>query len=113
MATDEIILCESIIDALTFWCAGYRNVTCTYGTDGLTEEIYGSLIRYDIKRVLIAFDRDKAGDKATEQLTERLLRDNFEVFRIAVNAASKDVNGYARACGERLDRRTSATCWGC
>lgn len=23
----EIILCESLIDALTFWCAGFRNVT--------------------------------------------------------------------------------------
>ena len=31
-ATDEIILCESIIDALTFWCNGYRNVTTIYGT---------------------------------------------------------------------------------
>ncbi len=96
-ASDEIILCESIIDALTFWCAGYRNVTCSYGTGGLTEEIYGAFIRHDIKRVLIAYDRDKAGDKATEQLAERLMRDNFEAFRITVNAASKDVNGFARA----------------
>ena len=27
----EVILCESLIDALTFWCAGYRNVTSSYG----------------------------------------------------------------------------------
>lgn len=26
-ASKEIILCEALIDALTFWCAGYRNVT--------------------------------------------------------------------------------------
>ena len=25
IASKEIILCEAIIDALTFWCAGYRN----------------------------------------------------------------------------------------
>lgn len=25
--TKEVILCESLIDALTFWCAGYRHVT--------------------------------------------------------------------------------------
>src|SRR3984957_7809333 len=25
--TKEVILCEALIDALTFWCAGYRNVT--------------------------------------------------------------------------------------
>ena len=27
---DEIILCPSLFDALTFWSAGYRNVTCTF-----------------------------------------------------------------------------------
>ena len=30
-ASKEIILCESLIDALTFWCAGFRNVTASYG----------------------------------------------------------------------------------
>ena len=28
-ASDEIILCESLIDALTFWCAGFRHVTAS------------------------------------------------------------------------------------
>jgi DNA primase len=32
----EIILCEALIDALTFWCAGYRNVTASYGIEGFT-----------------------------------------------------------------------------
>lgn len=27
----EIILCEALIDAMTFWCAGYCNVTSAYG----------------------------------------------------------------------------------
>jgi len=26
-SSTEIILCEALIDALTFWRAGYRNVT--------------------------------------------------------------------------------------
>ena len=38
MASKEIILCEALIDALTFWCAGYRNVTTSYGVNGFTEE---------------------------------------------------------------------------
>ena len=25
----EVILSEAVIDALTFWCAGYRNVTAS------------------------------------------------------------------------------------
>jgi DNA primase len=35
----EVILCEALIDALTFWHAGYRNVTSCYGVNGLTDEL--------------------------------------------------------------------------
>lgn len=28
---DELIVCASMLDVLTFWCAGYQNVTCLYG----------------------------------------------------------------------------------
>ena len=35
---NEIILCEALIDALTFWCAGYRNVTASYGIEGFTAD---------------------------------------------------------------------------
>ena len=31
----EIILCEALIDALTFWCAGYRNVTASLRGGGV------------------------------------------------------------------------------
>jgi DNA primase len=34
----EIILCEALIDALTFWCADYRNVTASYGVNGFTND---------------------------------------------------------------------------
>ena len=37
-AGGEVILCEALIDALTFWCAGYRNVTAAYGVEGFTGE---------------------------------------------------------------------------
>ena len=33
----ELILCEALLDALTFWIAGYHNVTAAYGTNGLHE----------------------------------------------------------------------------
>ena len=38
IASKEIILCEALIDALTFWCAGYRNVTTSYGVNGFTDD---------------------------------------------------------------------------
>ncbi|MFP1787625.1 tyrosine-type recombinase/integrase, partial [Lonsdalea quercina] len=33
-ASSEVILCEALIDAMTFWCAGFRNVTTAYGANG-------------------------------------------------------------------------------
>jgi hypothetical protein len=38
LSAGEVIICESLIDALSFWCAGYRNVTATYGTAGFTDD---------------------------------------------------------------------------
>jgi hypothetical protein len=37
-ASIELILCESLIDAMTFWCAGLRNVTTSYGALGFTAD---------------------------------------------------------------------------
>lgn len=34
----EIILCESLIDAPTFWCAGFRHVTASNDVNGFTED---------------------------------------------------------------------------
>lgn len=56
-ASDEVILCESLIDALTFWVAGYRNVTASYGTSGFTDDHLAAFKQHQVKRVLIAYDR--------------------------------------------------------
>ena len=63
----EIILCEALIDALTFWCAGYRNVTTIYGVNGFTEEIKAAFQKHGTKRIYIAYDRDEAGEQAAEK----------------------------------------------
>ncbi|MCH7725024.1 MAG: toprim domain-containing protein [Planctomycetes bacterium] len=93
-ASDEIILCESILDALTFWCAGFRNVTTCYGTNGFTDDIHKALVSYNVKRILIAFDADEAGNKAASELAQRLIVDNFEVFRVKF-PSGMDANEYA------------------
>jgi len=94
-ASDEIILCESIIDALSFWCAGYRNVTTCYGTDGFNDAIHKALVAHNVKRILIAFDNDESGNTAADELAQQLLRDNFEVFRIKF-PAGMDVSEYSK-----------------
>ena len=93
-ASKEIILCEALIDALTFWCAGYRNVTSAYGTSGFTEDHLAAMKRYGTERVLIAYDRDQAGERAAEKLAERLIAEGIEAWRIEF-PKGMDANEYA------------------
>lgn len=90
----ELILAESLIDAMTFWSAGYRNVTAAYGAGGFTDDHLAALRRYGVERVLIAFDRDEAGDKGAAQVAERLMAAGMAVFRI-VFPKGLDANAYA------------------
>ncbi len=94
-ATKEIILCESLIDALTFWCAGYRNVTASYGIEGFTSDHLAAFKAAGTERVLIAYDRDAAGDAAAEKLATKLLADGFDCYRIQF-PKGMDANEYAR-----------------
>lgn len=62
----EIILCEALIDAMTFWCNGFTNVTTAYGIEGFTDDHLAAFKRCGTQRVLIAYDRDEAGDRAAD-----------------------------------------------
>jgi len=93
-SSKEIILTESLIDALTFWCAGYRNVTSAYGTNGFTSEMFEALKAYGVERVLIAFDRDDAGEKAATKIAERLGSEEISCFRVRF-PRGMDANDYA------------------
>lgn len=93
-ASDEVILCESLIDALTFWCAGFRNVTASYGIEGVTDDHEKAFAAHDIRRVLIAYDRDDAGDKAAVKLAKRLSEMGIESARVQF-PKGMDANEYA------------------
>jgi DNA primase len=93
-AAKEIILCESIIDALTFWCAGFRNVTTAYGVEGFTDELLAAFKAHGIERVLIAYDRDEAGERAAVKLADKLMGEGMECFRVQF-PKGMDANEYA------------------
>ncbi len=78
----EIILCEALLDALTFWCAGYRNVTAAYGIEGFTDEHVEAFKRHGTERVLIAYDRDDAGERGAVKVAEALMAAGIECFRV-------------------------------
>ncbi|MFC1585646.1 toprim domain-containing protein, partial [Fibrobacterota bacterium] len=91
----EVILYESLIDALSFWTNGFRNVTASYGTEGFTDEMLNALITKGVKRIYIAYDRDDAGDQAAEKLAARLIGEGMEALRIQF-PHKMDVNEYIR-----------------
>ncbi len=94
LKADEIILCESLIDALTFWVNGFRNVTTSYGIEGFTEELFSGLLDNHVKKVYIAYDRDEAGEKAAEKLAEKLIGEGLECCRVQF-PRNMDANSYA------------------
>ena len=51
-SSKEIILCESLIDAMSFWVAGYRHVITSYGVSGFTDAHRAALRQYGTERVL-------------------------------------------------------------
>lgn len=94
MASKEIILCEALLDALTFWCAGYRNVTSAYGVEGFTGEHVAAFKQHGTQRVLIAFDRDDAGERGAAKVAEALIAEGIECFRVQF-PKGMDANEYA------------------
>ncbi|MEQ9878191.1 DNA primase [Pectobacterium aroidearum] len=93
VASKSVILCESLIDAMSFWVAGYRNVTAAYGVNGFTDEMRQAFIRHGVKQVLIAFDNDTAGDEGAMKLAAALAADGIVPFRV-VFPAGMDANEY-------------------
>ena len=94
LKSSEIILTESVIDALTFWVNGFENVTCIYGTEGFTDDHLEAFKRHKTQKIYLAYDRDKAGDRAAERDAARLQSIGIECFRVRF-PAGHDANEYA------------------
>jgi DNA primase len=89
----EIILCEAVLDAMTFYVNGFKNVTSLFGTEGFTDELWEAVKR--VKCVRIAYDADDAGDRAAQRDAERFGKHGIEVYRIRF-PHGMDANEYAR-----------------
>jgi DNA primase len=94
IASKEIILCEALIDALTFWCAGYRNVTTIYGVNNFTDEIKAAFQKHATKRIYLAYDRDEPGERAAQAHGEEIMQMGIECFRVQF-PRGQDANEFA------------------
>ena len=95
VGSSEAIVCEAILDALTFWCAGFRHVIASYGVEGFTAAHLGALKRAGIRRVLIAYDADDAGERGARALAGELGREGIDCFRVLF-PKGMDANEYAQ-----------------
>ena len=96
LRSPEVIITEGIIDALTFWCAGFRHVTTGYSAKALPEELLDALLAAKVRRVLIAYDRDEAGDKGATETAAQLAAHGVECCRVLF-PHGQDANAYALA----------------
>jgi DNA primase catalytic core len=92
----EVIVTEGIIDALTFWGAGFRHVTTGYSAKALPGELLAALIAAKVRRVVIAYDRDKAGDEGATAVAAQLAAYGVECVRVLF-PPGQDANAYALA----------------
>jgi len=91
----EWLLCEALIDALTLWCAGFRNVTASYGVNGFTPAHWQLLDELKPERIVLCYDNDQPGNDAAAKLTEQLTTKGVRVLRAKL-PPGKDVNDVAR-----------------
>jgi DNA primase catalytic core len=86
-----IILTESIIDALTLYDQGFKNVIPIYGVNGLLDEHLSILYR-KIKSAYLVFDADEPGMRAVDAVSLRLKEKGITPYPVTLPV--KDVNIY-------------------
>ncbi len=107
----EIILCESVIDALTFIHHGLENAICIYGTQGFTGELFAAIKAANLDAVRLAYNADESGEKAAKREAEKLQGIGLAVYRVRL-PMGKDVNSFALSAGvEALKKAVRNAAW--
>jgi 5S rRNA maturation endonuclease (ribonuclease M5) len=90
--SEEVVLAESVLDALSFHQAGVATAIPIYGTNGFTADMLDLLKRERVRRVVLALDNDEPGRKATDALKEKLKAAGIAVRVACFPSGIKDAN---------------------
>ncbi len=82
----SIILTESIIDALTLYNAGFKDMIPCYGVHGFTRDQLDLISRNQVKEVYICFDLDDAGKEGAAKIAGQLKEKGIETYLITLPA---------------------------
>lgn len=95
---EELIVAESLLDALAIWGGGQRkNVVAAYGARGWTPHHAKLIRKAGTKKLVFAFDADTAGQERARELASELTeKHNLACHRIKWPEHCKDANDYFR-----------------
>ena len=95
---DKVILVEGYLDLISLYQTGIKNVVASSGT-ALTEEQVQTLSRYT-KNIIVFYDADPAGIKASLRSIELLVKKDFDV-KIAELPQGEDPDSYINKYGKQ------------
>lgn len=90
-SSKEVIIIESIGDALALWDCGCKNIVVSFGLD-ISVELLNLFIKFDLNRITISFNNDldnNAGNKAADKACKKLLK-YFDKQQIAIKLPTKN-----------------------
>ncbi len=99
---EELLLCEGYMDVIALHAAGFENAVASLGT-ALTDDQARMLTRYT-KRVIMLYDSDEAGQRATGKNMKTFSEVGLEV-RILKLEGAKDADEFLRKYGADAFRR--------
>jgi DNA primase catalytic core len=90
-AREPVILTESVIDSLSLFAAGIKNVLPLLGVNGFLPDHLDYLKSNSFPCIYIALNNDEAGNRAAEQLKENLTKEGFCV-KMIITTSNTDIN---------------------
>ena len=100
--SERMILCEGYMDVIALHAAGFENAVATLGT-ALTQEQARMMAKYT-KQVVLSYDSDDAGQKATARAVSMLSDVGVDV-KILKMSGAKDPDEYIKSYGADSFRR--------
>jgi DNA primase len=92
----EIILVESVLDALSVEVAGYSNVVSIQNTNGLSPDDVQLFQEYGVQKLILLLDGDDPGQKAAARLKQKLTQFTVQTVTLSGN---HDPNSFLQEYG--------------
>lgn len=83
-ASHIVYVTEGILDALSLWVAGVRNVTSLFSSSGMPRDLSELIGRFSTQEVRLCLDGDRAGREATVRLAGQLTRRGLRCLQVRI-----------------------------